>query len=125
MIKKTASVKSKKDVVGTAEYLVFDSVAEAVGELSEPKVLSLINAQYRTNAMNVVRSGATGKPSKTYLRNLAWTRVSPDEFESVAGDYDALQALVERKMAEVEKEIMASRPEVETAEEDEDDDEDQ
>ena len=120
---KKANVKSKKEVVGVAEYLIFDSVSEAVGELSEGAVLDLINSQYRTNAMNAVRGAATGTPSKTYLRKLAGARITDAEFQSVLGDMDGIEALIQKKMREIEAEMAAEKAAAPTQSDEDEDDE--
>jgi len=113
-------VKSKSQVVGTAEFQIYDSTEEAVGHLTEEVCVSLINAQVKTNAMNVIRGAATGKPSKTHVRNLALTEVTAEEWREVAGDNSAIAALVERKMVDVEARLAAARPDLTEEEEDED-----
>lgn len=114
-----AAVKALKKVVGEASFQVFDSVEEAVEGLGEARVLALVNKQNKTDAMNAVRAGATGKPSKKLLRKQALSRITVEEFKAVAGDEDALEALIGRKCAELEAEL----PLPETSE-DEDEDED-
>lgn len=115
----SCQVRSKSQVVGTAEYQIYDSTTEAVDNLGEDVCTSLINAQVKTNSMNVVRGTATGKPSKTHIRNLALQDCSAEEWGEVAGDPAAIAALIERKMADVEARLAAARPASE--EEDEED----
>jgi len=114
-----AKVKSKSNVIGEASFGVFDTLNEAVDGLGEARVLALVNKQNKTDAMNAVRAGATGKPSKKLLRKQALSRISIEEFKGVAGDEDALEALIGRKVAELE----AEAPPAPEAPDDDDDDE--
>jgi len=114
MQKQTTEVKSaqggqKRTTVGIAEYEVFDSVSEAVSVLAEPKVLSLINSQHRTNALNLIRQTATATPSKARLQELAMARITPEELGNCAGDAAAVKALLEAKVATIEAEIKADK----------------
>ena len=102
-------VKSKSQVVGVAEYEVFDSTQDAVDFLGEATVLDLINSQHRTNALNLVRARETGKPSKASLNTAALARITTEEFASIAGDVVALNSLIARKVVEVEKELEEKR----------------
>jgi len=113
-----AKVKSKQVVIGEASFGVFDTLNEAVDGLGEARVLALVNKQNKTDAMNAVRAGATGKPSKKLLRKQALSRITIDEFKGVAGDEDALEALISRKVAELE----AEAPLASEVSEDEDED---
>ena len=106
----SAEVKSASKVVGEAQYEVFESVSEAISTLGEDITLGLSNTQHATNAKNKVRQAATGKPSKTALRNEAMAGLTIEEFGSVAGDPAALEALINRKMAELEKKYAALAP---------------
>ena len=94
-------VKSKSDVVGVAQYPEYDNVEEAVVDKGEVYILSLINAQARTNAMNTVRNAAVGRPSKKKLMRKARASITPQEFTEVAGDADAIDALVDAKVKEL------------------------
>ena len=94
-------VKSKQDVVGVAQYPEYDNVAEAVEDQTEVSILSLINAQARTNAMNVVRNAAVGRPSKKKLLRKARASITVAEFQAVEGDADAIDALVDKKAKEL------------------------
>ena len=98
-------VKSKSKTVGIAEYAVFDAISEAVEELGEAKVLELVNAQHRTNALNVIRGNAVGKPTKTAIQRQAMSEITPDEFGECAGDPQALDNLISSKVAVVEKRL--------------------
>lgn len=107
---KTADVKSKGVVVGVAEFPEYETLEEASQDLGEEHLLGLLNAQIKTNSMNDVRAAATGKPSKSKLQAMAIARLTPEDFQSVAGDESAIQRLIEKKMDEIEAEIEASRP---------------
>jgi len=123
MRKDTTEVRSRGTVVAIIDYNVYDSVTEAVEGLGEATALSLINAQVKTNARNTARAGATGKPSKTKLRQMAFSEISVEEFSGVAGDALLLENLVNQKMAEIEARLAASTPAPDPVE-DEDEDED-
>lgn len=110
MQKAIADVKSQSNVVGQAEYYVFDSVQEAIDTLGEETTLGLINSQHRTNAMNEVRAKATQKPTKAYLRREAMTRMTADDWMACHGDGAKIEAMIEAKMAEVEAELLAQTP---------------
>ena len=94
-------VKSKSDVVGVARYPKYDNVAEAVDDMGETKLLDLVNAQVRTNAMNEVRNKAVGRPSKKKLLRKARASITPEEFIQVAGDEDAIDELIATKAQEL------------------------
>ena len=94
-------VKSKSDVVGVATYPEYVSTEEAVADQGEAKTVEQINAQVRTNAMNVVRNAAVGRPSKKKLLRKARAAITVEEFTSVQGDPDAIDALVEQKAREL------------------------
>ena len=106
----TKEVKSKSQTVGTAEYYVFESLAEAEETLGEQTALDLLNSQHRTNKLNEVRQAAVQKPSKKYLMEQAWLRVTPEEFQQVAGDKARQDELIQTKMKEVEEELLANAP---------------
>jgi len=128
MQKKTSEVKSKSQVVGIAEFPVYDSIEEALQDLGNEAVLTLVNTQAKTNAMNEVRAAATQKPSKARIKELAFQKITPDEFASVAGDQARINELIAKKEAEVEAELEAARARVAAAaqqagDDEEDDDE--
>jgi len=106
----SAEVKSASKVVGEATYEIFDTIAEAIETLGEDVALGLINTQHATNAKNKVRQLATGKPSKTALRSEAMANLTADEFASIAGDPQALEALLGKKVSELEKKYAAMSP---------------
>jgi len=123
---KVSDVKSKSVVVGQADYEVFDSVPEAIDFLGEAVVLDLINSQHRTNKLNAVRAAATGKPSKSSLKLRAMSELTVDELISIAGDPNALERLLDKKIAEMEEAIEAAAttsPATSNSEDDEAEDE--
>jgi hypothetical protein len=105
-------VKMKVDgvnkVVGTASYPIYDAVAEAVSHVGEEKVLELLNAQTRTNEMNRVRGLARGGPSKKALESKAIARITPGEWQQIAGDGVAITAKIEEKIALIKAEQAAA-----------------
>ena len=110
MRQESKDVKSQSKVVGEAIYNIYDNVAEAVDAKGEATILELINSQERTNEMNKVRQAAVGKPSKTALMQKALAMITGDEFVAVAGDQNALQNLIAKKVAELEAKAAAEAP---------------
>lgn len=78
-----AEVKSKSDIVGVAEYPIYDNVDEAVSDKGEQAILSLVNAQVRTNEMNSIRNKAVERPTKKKLLRAARASISPAEFTNI------------------------------------------
>lgn len=99
-----SKVQGEVKVVGIARFPVYDSIDEARGEEGEEKCLEYINAQRRTNELNKVRAEARTGPSKTKLRSEAITRITPEEWQQIAGDAQKIESLLEAKMDEIEKE---------------------
>ncbi len=91
-------VKSKSETVGVAKYPKYDNVEEAIDKMGEGSILTLINAQVRTNAMNDVRNKVVGRPSKKKLFRRARAEISIEEFSGVQGNMDAIEALVDQKV---------------------------
>jgi len=100
-----ASGKKVTTKVGVATYPVYDSVSECVESIGEAKALDLLNSQTRTNELNRVRGlSRPGGISKTALRNKAMVAITGDEWMSVAGNPQAMEALIEKKMEEIKAE---------------------
>ena len=105
---RTCEVKSKSDVLGEAEFAVYDTVAEATEAIGDEALLSLLNAQLKTNAMNTLRTLKTKGPAKGWLRDEAVSEIvseisaNPSDFPGVVGNKPALTALVEKRMNEIE-----------------------
>jgi len=105
-----SEVKSQQKLVGTAEYPVFDTIQEARDTFGDEACLELINAQTKTNEMNRIRSDATTKPSKKRLMRLALGELTPQEIGPIAGDSAAIEALIQKKMNEIESRLAAAGP---------------
>lgn len=129
-----ARIQSKSQIVGVAEFEIYETVAEAVDHLGEEELLSLLNAQVKTNAMNKTRQAATVGPSKKALRAQATAEIinditvaraeDPNAYADVLGDPAAMERLTTERMGEIEQRMKAQIPEVdENEEEDEDEDE--
>lgn len=134
-------VKSKVNgvstVVGEAHFPQYDSVEEAVQSVSGEILLSVINTQVKTNAMNKVRQDATGGPSKKELQAKAMAYLAKNDVQALveaSGKGEAeVQALVERTVellraqAEAEKleRLKAAGASVAASASAEDDDDDQ
>lgn len=105
--------------VGTATFNIYDSVGEAIQEVGEAKVLELLNAQTRTNALNEKRAESRpGSMSKTAMRNKAIGLLTPEDYMTVAQAGPNAQATLENLIAAKVAEIAASQP----TKEDENDD---
>jgi hypothetical protein len=116
-----SEVKSKSKIVGTAQYPVYDNLQEAIDSMPEEKLLALINAQTRTNAMNSVRAEATTKPSTKKIMNLAFAEITPQEIADAGGDPVAVNVLIEGKMNEIKARLAAQSSTEEDSDSDEDD----
>ena len=124
---KECPVKAKSDVVGDAKFPAFDTVEEAINHteygLGEQRILELINAQVKTNAMNDLRMTKTKGPTKGALRNIAFSEIMVEmnagEHQDVIGDEVALTALIDRRMAELETRAKEALPAAATTEEEE------
>lgn len=101
-------IQNETRVVGTATYPIYDAVSEALGEEGEAKILEYINAQVRTNEMNRIRGMARGGPTKTVLRNKALASITADEWQQIAGDERAIEALIESKIEALRAEALAA-----------------
>jgi hypothetical protein len=113
----SAPVKSKVNgvttQVGTANYPQYDSVDEARQSISEDVLLSVINVQVKTNAMNKIRQEAVGGPTKKELHNKAMAWLAKNDVEalvaaSVQGD-EAVAALVDATVEKLREEAEASK----------------
>ncbi|MBE3037292.1 MAG: hypothetical protein IMZ62_00535 [Chloroflexi bacterium] len=99
----TKTVNSGGQPVGTAEVEQFDSVAEAVEHLGEPKILKLLNTQHATNAANLLRASIAGRPSQKQLVENAWMElVDLPEFAEMRKDKASCQAWVARRASEMQ-----------------------
>lgn len=123
------TTKQRQLKLRDATFPIFDSVQEAISHpehgLGEAKVLELLNAQIKTNAMNARRAEAKG-PTKTVLAKEAQVQliqeIAGGAHQDVIGNPDAWTALLAKRMAEIEarmKEAAGVAGEVD----DEDDDE--
>ena len=101
---KTVDVKSQKEVVGVAEFPIFDNTTEAAEHLGDGTCTAMINAQVRTNAMNNVRQSAVGKPSKLNQRYDALARLDAQVLIDCAGDRAKIEDAINTELAKMEKE---------------------
>jgi hypothetical protein len=100
--------KSTRCKVGEVEFFSYDSMDEAIAQLSAPTCLKLVNAQVETNAKNEARAAAVGTPSEKGLRDAAFLQLTstPDGLQKLAacaGDQTKLNALVEETISEIKK----------------------
>lgn len=114
-----SEVKSKKEVVGTASFPIYDTVSEAIEAEGEEALLSLLNSQIKTNACNQLRAAKTGKPTKEQIMNMAVGKIQPEEFASCVGDQAALQKLIAKYTVQVREELGMESDEGEGGEDDE------
>lgn len=112
---KIIEVTSEKKKVAEVEVEQFENLDEAlaffkVGDNDGTSaVLKLVNTQHKTNKMNAARAQASGKPSKTELRNKAFASLSFDELKEVANDSVKFNALLDAKVEQLEAEWAAQR----------------
>tara|TARA_Y100000310_G_scaffold332283_1_gene407574 strand:+ start:1093 stop:1443 length:351 start_codon:yes stop_codon:yes gene_type:complete len=97
----TTEVKSSSEVVGAAEYPIYDTNAEAIEHEGESEWLALGNAQRRTNELNRIRASATGKPTREALEAEAMASATIEELTAMAGDVSAIMAFKRSKVAEL------------------------
>lgn len=110
MITGEADVSSEQKVIGTATFPVYETVDEAINDgewgLGEEKLLDILNAQIKTNAMNILRTARTKGPTKSALRSEAMNEIvqeiSNGEHSGCIGNKDALDSLIARRVAEIE-----------------------
>lgn len=100
--------KKVEKVVGTANFPVYDSVAEAVEHKGEEDILALINAQTRTNELNRVRGMAKSGPSKKALEAKAIASFTPEDWQSFAEDPSRFQAVLQQRVDELRERELAS-----------------
>ena len=107
MLTKETDVKSAKNLVGVATYPIYQGVDEAVEDLGDERLLSILNAQIRTNAMNEVRAAATATPSKSRLYKMATQAVvtDPKALQALSQDPSQLDALIEAKLVEIKADL--------------------
>ena len=105
-----SDVSSESKVIGNTKYPIYETVDEILNHteygLGEQKLLDLINAQIKTNAMNTLRTARTKGPTKSALRSEAVNEIvseiaNGDHAECI-GNPDVLNALIERRMSQIE-----------------------
>lgn len=117
MIISSAEVTSEKRVLGEANFPQFESVEEALNHpeygLGETRLLEILNAQIKTNAMNKLRTDMTKGPSKGALRSEAMNEIvqeiSSGEHQHCIGNREALEQLVAERMKKIEQRIETAR----------------
>ncbi len=105
-----SDVSSESKVIGSAKFPIFETIEEAMNHaeygVGEQKLLDLLNAQVKTNAMNTLRTARTKGPTKSALRSEAMneivSEISNGEHANCIGNQEALGALIDRRMAEIE-----------------------
>lgn len=109
-------VGEETKVVGQASFPEYDSVAEAVGDCGEDKILEMVNSQVRTNAMNRRRVEIREGPGKKAIQEKAVAAITDSEWVEIAALPAAdrpgfLQRLIESKAAKLRSEYAASQVE--------------
>lgn len=123
MIIGEAEVTGEKRNLGMAQYPVYETWDEVCSDevhgIGEVKGLELLNAQVKTNAMNTLRTAKTKGPSKSLLRSEAMNEIleevssAPDSYPNVIGNRVALEALITKRMTEIEARMTAVEEEEE------------
>ena len=129
MIKGEADVSSEQKILGVARFPVFETVKEAVDHpdegLGEEKLLDLLNAQIKTNAMNLLRTNKTKGPTKGALRSEAWNEICQEianrEHPDCLGNKKALDDLVEKRIIIIEARMKKAENDDEEIEDNDDD----
>lgn len=108
-----SDVTSESKLLGRAPHPIFETIDEALNHdeygLGEQKLLELLNAQIKTNAMNALRTARTKGPTKSALRSEAMNEIvqeiSNGEHQDCLGNKDALDALIARRMDKIEEQM--------------------
>lgn len=112
----SSEVTGEKRHLGEAKFPIFETWEEVCNHpeygLGEEKGLDLLNAQVKTNAMNQLRASKTKGPTKSLLRTEAMTEIVSEitsgNHAEVIGNSMAINALVERRMKEIEQRMKAA-----------------
>lgn len=103
-------VNGKTVKLDDIQYPIYDNLSEAIDALGEAKSLDLINAQNCTNICNKARAELRpGEPSLSALKNLALTRIQPNEWATIAGDGAAIDAMIRKYSEQIKAERAAQR----------------
>lgn len=110
-------VSSDAKVIGSAKFPIFETLDEAVNDdthgFGEQRLLDIINAQVKTNAMNALRTERTKGPTKSALRGEAMNEIVSEiangEHSDVIGNREALESLTIRRMAQIEQRMEETR----------------
>ncbi len=105
-----SDVSSEQKIIGSAKYTIFETVEEALHDpehgLGEERLLDILNAQIKTNSMNVLRTNLTKGPTKSVLRMEAMNEivqeVTAGEHGECVGNKEALEALIGRRILQLE-----------------------
>ena len=105
-----SDVSSEQKVIGNAKYTIYETIEEALNDtehgLGEERLLDILNAQIKTNSMNILRTNLTKGPTKSVLRMEAMNEivqeVTAGEHGDCVGNKDALEALIGRRIIQLE-----------------------
>ena len=96
-------VKSKGAEVGTVAVNIYETVEELIENVEEKVILDMFNKANVIAAQAKERQAhAPAKLGKGKKMAMAFNLLTVEEMTSCAGDFEALQALAETKMPEVE-----------------------
>lgn len=102
-------VMSKKVKVGTVTITIYDTIEELIDNVKEDRILSMYNKANTIDLQAKERNAhAPARLGKGKKLKLAFNKLTIDEMQSCAGDFDALEALALTKMPEVEADLAAA-----------------
>ena len=102
-------VKSKGAVVGSCNVNIYETVEELIDNVDEKVILDMFNKANVIAAQAKERQAhAPAKLGKGKKMAMAFNLLSVEEMTSCAGDFEALQALAETKMPEVDAALAAA-----------------
>lgn len=101
------TVNGIRTKVAEATVQFAETVQEALDIHGEQALLDKVNAQALTNEMNRLRTLAASGPSKNALRDEAMSSITPEEWQSVAGDTAAINKLVDERIEQIKSKKLA------------------
>lgn len=91
-------VMHKQTVVGEVTVPVYETLSELTENEIEERILSMFNKQNAVRIMGNERAKhAIGRAGKKKRMGIAFNLLDSEELATVAGDFDALQGLLESK----------------------------
>jgi len=102
------TVNGVRTKVAEATVKIAETVQEALELDGEQALLDKRNALTLTNEMNRLRTLAASGPSKNALRDKAMSTITPEEWQSVAGDTAAIKSLVAQRIESIKQEMLTN-----------------